>query len=1115
MLARVAAFEVRYQLRAPLFAVGYALFFLLAFGLVATDELQIGGTGASNVNSPFAIALTTATLGVFAVFIAAAFVANVIVRDDETGFAPLIQSTRIGKRDYLVGRFAGASLVAFAVLAAVPMGMLAGSWMPWLDPEKLGPFRAGHYLYALFVVELPTLLTLCAGSFALATVTRSMMWTYVGLVAVLVLYSTSRLLLRDTAWDAVASLTDPFDLSSMGRATRYWTVADRNTMLPPLAGPLLYNRLIWLAVGLGLFLAAYWRFRFAPRSATPVRADAVPVDRASAMAPFSRRPLPQADPASNWRQFAALARFDSQFVFRSFAFYVLVALGMINAFGGMSNFVSQRGVEYLPVTRAMVEVLIESYAFIPPIIAIYYAGELVWRDRERRIHEIVGATPAQDWAFVLPKVLAIAGVLAAAYLASVLLAVVFQLAHGRPQVEIGQYLLAFVAPEVTRAFLLAVLTVFVQTLVSHKFLGWAVMLVYVVATLSLAAAGFEHNLYLYASAPPVPLSDMNGMGRFWVGRAWFHAYWGFFAVVLVVLTRCLWRRGSEERLLPRLRRLSTWPRGASGALLAAGLAAWAGCGAFIFWNTNVLNRYVTDAGREAMLAAYEKALLPYEAVPQPRITDVNLAVELYPRDARAVTRGEYAIVNRTGAPLSVVHVRWNTDPRLAISKLEVQGATLEREHADFHYRVYRFEAPMQPGEKRVIRFATVLEERGFPNSRPLTRIVENGSLLGNDEVAPMLGLDRGILLRDRAKRRKHGLAADLRPAKLEDDGARARNYLRSDSDWVNADILLTTDADQIPVAPGRTISDRTENGRRTLHARSAAPVLNLFSLQSGRYAVRTDTWTPGSGEPVSLSVYHHPAHEHIVPLMIEAMKASLETFGPAFSSFPGRQARILEFPAYATFAQSFADTVPYSEGIGFIQRRTAPAAEDEGKLDLVTYVTAHEIAHQWWAHLVVGADMQGATMLSETLAQYSALLVMERLCEEAGPRHDALITYLFERITLYDLKAKEAVARQRADGKFDTTLSIEAAKLYADGRGKEEPAPLAESFDIGAFSVVPGGKGYSKASVLSVERHPIGSGPGQVSFVADALPKWVGIDPFNKRIDRNSEDNFAQVTLAR
>jgi len=65
--------------------------------------------------------------------------------------------------------------------------------------------------------------------------------------------------------------------------------------------------------------------------------------------------------------------------------------------------------------------------------------------------------------------------------------------------------------------------------------------------------------------------------------------------------------------------------------------------------------------------------------------------------------------------------------------------------------------------------------------------------------------------------------------------------------------------------------------------------------------------------------------------------------------------------------------MPYSESIGFIANLNHP-----DDIDMVYYVVAHEMGHQWWAHQVVGADMQGATLLSESLAQYSALMVMEK-----------------------------------------------------------------------------------------------------------------------------------------
>jgi aminopeptidase N len=107
--------------------------------------------------------------------------------------------------------------------------------------------------------------------------------------------------------------------------------------------------------------------------------------------------------------------------------------------------------------------------------------------------------------------------------------------------------------------------------------------------------------------------------------------------------------------------------------------------------------------------------------------------------------------------------------------------------------------------------------------------------------------------------------------------------------------------------------------------------------------------------------------------MLNSMRGSLEYYTANFGPYRHKQARIIEFPRYASFAQAFPGTMPYSESIGFITDLTAK--ED---IDMVFYVVAHEMGHQWWAHQVIGADMQGSTLLSESMAQYSALMVMER-----------------------------------------------------------------------------------------------------------------------------------------
>jgi aminopeptidase N len=386
------------------------------------------------------------------------------------------------------------------------------------------------------------------------------------------------------------------------------------------------------------------------------------------------------------------------------------------------------------------------------------------------------------------------------------------------------------------------------------------------------------------------------------------------------------------------------------------------------------------------------------------------------------------------------------------------------------------------------------------------------------------------------------------------------------------------------------VSDTTSGGRRTIRYSSDAPIQNFFSVQSARYAVATDRW-----KDVELAVYHDPAHGYNAERMHTAMKASLDYFTAHFSPFQFRQVRILEFPGYADFAQSFANTIPYSEGIGFIADYRDPE-----KIDMVTYITAHEVGHQWWGHQVISSDQQGGTFIIESLAQYSALMVMEqmygpeqirkflkyeldrylrsrggetleelplvrvenqpyihyqkgglalyllkdqigaekvnaalrslidefafkpapyanptdlirRFREVAGPDRQQLITDLFERITLYDVRVTNAMKTRRPDGKWDVILEVDARKLYADGKGKETDAALAETFDVGLFTVEPGREGYDKSSVLQVERLPIRTGTQTLRLVAEQEPKVAGVDPFNKWIDRNSDDNLKDI----
>ena len=1196
MLARIAAFEFRYQLRNPVFCVTAGIFFLLTFGAMTVDQIQMGDGGNVHKNAPYATVDKHLILSLFFMFVTTAFVANVVVRDDDTGFGPIVRSTRISKFNYLLGRFIGAFLIAALAFAAVPLAIWFGSLMPWVDPETLGPNRLRDYLYAYFLIGVPNVLITSALFFALATATRSMMATYLGVIAFLIAWLASNAMVRDRPeLEATVGMIEPFGIRAVSAATRYWTAAERNMLVPEFTGPLLYNRLLWIGLSL-LFLAlAYWSYRFAETGISKRKRRKQRIAREApgeiaVSAPSSHHlPRPTFGAATARGQLWVRTRLEMKQVFRSPAFLVLIVFGLVNTIFAFSMGGTMFGTPTMLVTRSAISLLEGAFGIIPIRIAIYYGGELVWRERDRKIHEIIDSTPLPNWAYVIPKTAAVALVLFATLMIGVVAAILFQLLSSHTEVEFGKYLLWYVLPQTFDMTLVAILAVFVQALSGNKYLGWGVMVLYIITQIVFSSLSLDHNLYNYGGTSQTPYSDMNGAGGYWKAAWLFRLYWGAFAVLLLVGAHLLWRRGTETRLKPRLKRVPARLRGATAMAAGTALAVFLGTGAWAYYNTNILNRYETRADNERQQADLEKKFLPYEKLPQPTISHVQLNVALYPSETRAVTEGRYKLTNLTDQPIRDVHVR-RGDNFLEILALELPGAKLSLHDKDFEYRIYRLAQPLAPGASVDMRFKTERRQRGFREGGQDTRLVRNGTFLNNLELAPQIGMNRMGLLQDRATRRKYGLPPEQRPAKLEDMSATRSSYFGGG--WTTADITVSTVADQIPIAPGKKMLDRTENGRRTARFVSDAPILTFFSVQSAKYA---EKHRQHAG--VDLAIYYHPEHHWNVDRMLNALQTSLDYYQANFGPYQFDQARIIEFPAYATFAQAFANTMPYSEAIGFVADTSDP-----DKIDYVTYVTAHELGHQYWAHQVIGADMQGGTMLSETLAQYSALMVMkklygedkirrflkyeldnylrmrggdvveelplarvenqqyihynkgslamyllqERLGEDAvnralrslldkykfkgapyprsldlvqafrveakTPEQQALITDLFERITVYDMKVAAPTAVRRADGRWDVSVPVEARKFYADGQGNEKEARLAEPVEIGLFSSEPGRGAFAKKDVISMERQPVRSGKQVLKFVTAKKPAYAGVDPYNFYIDRNSADNVLPVS---
>ncbi|HXI13676.1 MAG TPA: ABC transporter permease subunit [Thermoanaerobaculia bacterium] len=972
MIGAIARFEMRYHLRQPLFYILTVLYFILTFFAVTSDAVQIGGAvGNVNRNAPYVIMQFLLVMSVFGVLTTTAFVANAVHRDFELGTDALFFSAPIRKWQYLAGRFIGSFTVGAMVYLGVVLAIMIGSFMPWLDKERLGPFELWPYIFSVFFLILPTLFLIAAIFFSVAALTRSMMATYSSVVAFFVAYFVSRAFMRDLDNERIGTILDPFGIAAFGLTTRYWTVFQKNTEVLPIEGPFLVNRILWTLVALLILGLAFWRFdpTAAIRKARKKKVKAADPAATAPVTPVALT-IPKVSQrfggVASSRQYLAATRQETKAVVKSIPFIIIVLLGVFNIWGNSTSLGSLFGTPVLPVTAVMVNVISGGFGLFAVIIAAFYAGDIVFRERTLRLNEVTDAMPSPTWVIWASKLTALVVVVVIAICAGVLTTMIIQTAKGYYNYELGVYAKGLAMDVAPGVLLLAGLAFVLQTILNNKYLGFFGMMIFLVLDGVLSALDLEHRLYGFGSTPPGDYSDMNGWGHFVLPRATLLTYWFLFIATLIVIGHLLWVRGTDSALRQRLRGARRRLTGPAFAALSIFFLAFVSTGCYVFYNTNVLNKYRTTKDGEKLQASVEKAYKKYDGLPQPRITAVKADVAIYPRQRAVDVHGTYALVNKTGRPVSELHVTYDND--LQTVDVTIPGAKVRSDDSTLGYRIYTLAQPMAPNATVTMTFHTAWAARGFVNGRSNTSVVENGTFINNGAFFPHLGYIDSVELQDRNKRRKYGLGPLARMKPQSDLMARMDNQISREADWIDLDTTVSTSADQIALAPGYLQRTWLEDDRRFFHYKTTSPILAFWSYLSARYSVKRDSW-----KGIPIEIYHDAKHPYNVDRMIDGVKKSLDYFTTNFSPYQHKQVRILEFPRYAAFAQSFPNTIPFSESIGFI----ADLRKKE-EIDYVFYVTSHEVAHQWWAHQVIGGNVQGATMLVETLAQYSALMVMEK-----------------------------------------------------------------------------------------------------------------------------------------
>ncbi|WP_306349948.1 M1 family aminopeptidase [Flavobacterium sp. '19STA2R22 D10 B1'] len=949
-------------------------FSILLFG---SQGVTIGGAvGSLNKNAPYIVEAFYAVFSVFFLIMVTAFMNATAMRDFQYNMYQFIFSSPIKKRDYFFGKFIGASIISLIPMLGVSIGAILAPVLAPLfpesfdmaPPERFGPIIWSGHLDGILVFAIPNIIIAGVLLYSLAFIFKNNIVSFISVTILIVVSSISGGFAKDIKKEWLSSLLDPFGRKAFSIMTKYTTVIEKNTSSVGLEGDLLINRLAWLVISIIILAVVYRYFSFNLKKekvkknkkeqliSTPVISDKV----------FH----PTTANAFSFGTFINLVRFETKAIIKNPVFIVITAIGMILLITALSSFTSRYGTSQYPVTYSVIDSIDGSFFLFLIGFITFYSGVLVWKERDAKLNEIEDSTPIKTGILFSSKALAVIIAIAIIYIIAIIVGITAQALHGYTRFELGLYVEYLLVIKLLHFSYLVVLALLLHYLINNRYLGYFAFIAFIIVdSFVWGLFKISSNMVSFGTVPGIIYSDMNGFGPFIPGTIWFNVYWFLFSIILCFVCVAFYTRGKETSFKNRLktakRRLQK-----NGIALTVVIVAFIGCAGYVYYNTKVLNTYVSNDDVENMQVEYEKKFKKYETIAQPRFYKLDYNIDLIPEERSLKAKVVTWARNISNETIKEIHF---TMPRFSDSiQLTVPGAKLTFNDKKLHYRIYTLDRPLAPNDSIKIGVDVSRVAHGFENDVSFTSVTQNGSFFNNMDLMPSIGYNNGYEISDKNTRKKYKLPKRDPMPKLDENNIQARmnTYLSTDSDWVEVNTTISTSPDQIAIAPGSLLKTWEDKGRKYFNYKLDHKSVNFYSFMSAKYEVARKKWNG-----IDLEVYYDKNHAYNVPNMMNSMQKSLEYYTTHFGPYMHKQCRIIEFPRYQSFAQAFPGTMPYSEGIGFILDQRD--AKEDG-IDQVFYVVAHEMAHQYWAHQLIGANMQGSEMMSEGFAQYSALMVMEK-----------------------------------------------------------------------------------------------------------------------------------------
>ena len=976
MFTTIFLYELKYWFRQPSIYIYAALFLLIATGSMAAqagifgERLAVPGLEPL-ANSPLSIHEMMAFFLKLILFLIPAIIGLSIYRDYKSNMYTLLYSYPFTRRSFLLAKFLSAFLILAGIVSTIGIGFIIGARLPWVDPALVGVFQPMAYLQAYLVYILPNILLFGAIVFAVVAFTRNIYAGFITIVLLLLMQVLAGSLLGDGGHRFTMAILDPFGQAASSYYIRYWTFTERNELLLPVKGVVVYNRLLWMGIAAIIFGLGYKSFAF-HHHARPVGLKKRAGERSvkNNFGSITRVKLSKVSFDHSFRQHLqnmwALSGFEFKYILKSWLFISILIGGIAMVFFQQAQMNPQFGFKTLPVTWKMLMVPAYMFLGVVHLLTFLYAGMLVHRTRIAQSGQLVDSSPTPNWVFLFSKLIALIRMQVALLSLILIGGIMVQLGNGYYKLEIGLYLFQLFGLYLPGLIIWAFAALFVQTLFTNPYMGLFLLILGSMGVAGLPELGIDHFVFRFNLGPSFTYSDLDGFGATLPPWLLYKSYWMLGGLFLLMGALLLWTRGLPFSFWERLRIAKARFKGRTAAATLFFLLSFLALGFSIYYEDHYRYGKINSVEEEELWTVEnEKKYKQYEPVVQPRIVAVNVNMDIFPETRDFKAKGHYTLVNRSTQTIDTLMVNYSYDEETEY-RFD-KAARLLSKDTFIRFDIHVLQPGLAPGDSMKMYFEVWNEPNGlFRTSSP---VMYNGTYFNNG-VFPGLGY-RPVELVNNGKRAKYGLPPrnNERPHP-SDSTALSNSYASRDADWIAFEATVSTSEDQIAIAPGYLQKEWVENGRRYFHYKMDSKIKDYYGFNSGRFEVKREKW-----EDIDLEIYFHKGHDYNLGSMMKGLKGALAYNTQYFSPYQHKQARIIEFPiTVGRFATTFANSIPFTEG-HFIADVDSTKKET---IDFPFYVSAHEMAHQWWGNQLIPADVLGARMLTESMAEYTALKVLEK-----------------------------------------------------------------------------------------------------------------------------------------